>query len=148
MRGLTVLVSACLTSVKTGIHTVEQNFHFGLNSRMIVKMMMASIWDLQGIKWDPIMVKAACNTSTSVTIFILEPAAQHNPLLYLLILSRNCECHAFLCGNVCCSVDCWTSACVLEHNNKNSDVPVNDSKVKVKQSHNMPWRHSGGGGAV
>jgi hypothetical protein len=88
MRGVTVLVSACLTSVKTGIHTVEQNFHFGLNSRMIVKMMMASIWDLQGIKWDPIMVKAACNTSTSVTIFVLEPAAQQPIIIFADIVTK------------------------------------------------------------
>jgi hypothetical protein len=44
------------------------------------------------------------------------------------MLSQSCECAAVWCGDTCCSVNCWTSACVREHNDKTSDVPFNDGE--------------------
>jgi hypothetical protein len=42
------------------------------------------------------------------------------------ILLQNYERDTFWCGDVCCSVYYQTSACVREHNNKNSDILVDD----------------------
>jgi hypothetical protein len=40
----------------------------------------------------------------------------------------DCECGAFWHDDVCCSVDCWTCACVQKRNNENSVMPVDDEE--------------------